>query len=103
MTSVAAYAAAGAAIRSDQPRRLGGYTTRSVAAAMAQRKLATCQGVKSFPLIAAPPGEKRTAAIRICSLGHARPCGSGFDEANPDSVPHGANRFVNAELIVDSA
>src|SRR5690348_3057500 len=60
---VAAYAAATGTIRHDHARRASGSTASNTAAATPERKQATCQPVRVAALMAAPPVEKRRAAV----------------------------------------
>src|SRR3954452_12192240 len=63
VSRVAAYAAAAGAMRQDHPRRASGIAASRTAAAIAERKPATCHDVSVTALMAAPPVENSTAAV----------------------------------------
>src|SRR4051794_31353910 len=63
VSRVAAYAAAAGAMRHDHPRRASGIAASRTAAAIPERKPATCHAVSVTALMAAPPVENSTAAV----------------------------------------
>jgi hypothetical protein len=64
---VAAYPTATVAASLPNPRRAAGNIRSTATAATAERNEATCHPVSSVALIAAPPVEKRIAAVRIAT------------------------------------
>ena len=72
--TVAAYASPTSTVRRDKPRRAAGTNSRIAAAAIPERKLATCQLPSAQALIAAPPVENSKAANKTRISARRRSC-----------------------------